>query len=75
VFINCPFDPVYAKSFDAIVFATVCCGFTPRSAMESGSVGEPRLARITRAILGKVQYAAGTRNGYGPALYGDGRRS
>lgn len=52
MFINCPFDPVYAKLFDAILFATVCCGFAPRSALESGSVGEPRLARIARAIFG-----------------------
>jgi hypothetical protein len=51
VFINCPFDPRYAKLFDAILFATVCCGFSPRSALDSGSVGEPRLARITRAIF------------------------
>jgi hypothetical protein len=51
VFINCPFDPGYAELFDAILFATVCCGFTPRSALESGSIGEPRLARITRAIF------------------------
>jgi hypothetical protein len=52
VFINCPFDTAYAKLFDAILFATVCCGFTPRSALESGSVGEPRLARVARAIFG-----------------------
>jgi hypothetical protein len=51
VFINCPFDREYAPLFDAIVFATVCCGFIPRSALESGDVAEPRLARITRAIF------------------------
>jgi hypothetical protein len=51
VFINCPFDPGYARLADAILFATVCCGFMPRSALESGSAGEPRLARITRAIF------------------------
>jgi hypothetical protein len=51
VFINCPFDREYAPLFDAIVFATVCCGFMPRSALESGDVAEPRLARITRAIF------------------------
>jgi len=51
VFINCPFDTEYAPIFDAIVFATVCCGFMPRSALESGDVSEPRLARITRAIF------------------------
>lgn len=51
VFINCPFDREFAKRFDAIVFATVCCGFLPRSALESGSVAEPRMERITRAIF------------------------
>lgn len=51
VFINCPFDLDFASLFDAIVFATVCCGFLPRSALESGSVAEPRMERITRAIF------------------------
>jgi hypothetical protein len=51
VFINCPFDAVYAPMFDAIVFATVCCGFMPRSALETGTVSEPRMDRITRAIF------------------------
>jgi hypothetical protein len=51
VFINCPFDTEYAPIFDAIVFATVYCGFMPRSALETGTVAEPRLARITRAIF------------------------
>jgi hypothetical protein len=51
VFINCPFDAEYAALFDAVLFATVCCGFMPRSALESGTVAEPRLARITRAIF------------------------
>ena len=50
-FINCPFDAAYAPIFDAIVFATVFCGFIPRSALESGDVSEPRLARIARAIF------------------------
>ena len=52
VFINCPFDADYAPLFDAIVFASVCCGFMPRCALESGTVAEPRIARITRAIFG-----------------------
>lgn len=51
VFINCPFDADYAPLFDAIVFATVCCGFMPRSALESGTVSEPRLARILQALF------------------------
>ena len=44
VFINCPFVAEFASLCDAIVFATVCCGFVPRSALESGTVAEPRLA-------------------------------
>jgi len=52
VFINCPFDHEYSDLFDAIVFATLCCGFMPRSALESGTVSEPRLARITKAVFG-----------------------
>jgi hypothetical protein len=51
VFINCPFDKEFAPIFDAIVFTTVYCGFIPRSALETGDVSEPRLARITRAIF------------------------
>ena len=50
VFINCPFDAEFAPLFDALVFATVCCGFLPRSALESGSVAISRMDRITRAV-------------------------
>jgi hypothetical protein len=46
VFINCPFDAQYAALLEAIVFATVCCGFMLRSALESGTVAEWRLDRI-----------------------------
>jgi hypothetical protein len=51
VFINCPFDAGYAALFDAMVFSTVCCGFIPRSALESGTVSETRLDRIKRAMF------------------------
>jgi len=51
VFINCPFDAEFAALFDAIEFATVCCGFMPRSALESGTVAEPGLSRILRALF------------------------
>ena len=51
VFINCPFDNDYRIIFDAVVFATVCCGFIPRSAIESGCTAVPRMDRITQAIL------------------------
>lgn len=51
VFINCPYDPDFAPRFDALVFATVCCGFLPRSALESGNVAAPRMERILDAIF------------------------
>jgi hypothetical protein len=51
VFINCPFDAGFQALFDAIVFATTCCGFLPRSALESGSVAESRIERIARAVF------------------------
>lgn len=51
VFINCPYDPDFEACFDAIVFATVCCGFLPRSALETGSVSVSRMERITEAIF------------------------
>jgi hypothetical protein len=51
VFINCPFDDDYRLVMDAIVFATVCCGFLPRSALESGTVAMPRMERIARCVL------------------------
>ncbi len=51
VFINCPFDREFAPLFDAIVFAATCCGFLARSALESGTVAEPRMDRIARAVF------------------------
>jgi hypothetical protein len=51
VFINCPYDPAFQSTFDAIVFAVVCCGFMPRSALESGTVAESRVARILAAMF------------------------
>ncbi len=51
VFINCPFDPDYRPILDAIVFASVCCGFLPRCAYESGSVSVPRIKKITNILL------------------------
>lgn len=51
VFINCPYDKDFEPTFNAIIFATVCCGFAPRSAMESGNVSVSRMERIVRAIF------------------------
>lgn len=50
VFINCPFDRDYEPLMNAIVFAVVCCGFTPRVAMESGDVAIPRMERICASL-------------------------
>jgi hypothetical protein len=50
VFINCPYDEDFRALFDAAVFAAVCCGFMPRCALETGTVAEPRMSRILRAI-------------------------
>ena len=52
VFINCPFDADFEAAFDAIFFAVVCSGYCPRSALETGSVGVPRLDRIASGIFG-----------------------
>lgn len=52
VFLNCPFDGDFQERFDALVFATVACGFVPRSALESGSVAKPRMERIIEALFG-----------------------
>ena len=51
VFINCPYDQEFLPLFDAIVFAVVSCGFLPRSALESGTVADSRMDRITRAMF------------------------
>ncbi len=51
VFINCPFDDDFEHLFKAIIFAIACCGFDPRSALESGTVADSRLERITQALF------------------------
>jgi hypothetical protein len=52
VFINCPFDSSYTSLLDAIIFATVCCGFIPRSAREPGAAAaELRIERILRLLF------------------------
>jgi hypothetical protein len=50
VFINCPFDPEYEPLRDALLLAVVSCGFTPRSALESGRVSVARMERIFQAL-------------------------
>lgn len=51
VFINCPYDVAYTASLQAIMLGAVCCGFTPRSAIESGEAAKLRLPRIVDALF------------------------
>lgn len=51
VFINCPYDHEFEPLFDSIIFATVCCGFQPRSALERADVAKARIERITQAMF------------------------
>jgi hypothetical protein len=52
VFINCPFDQGYARSFSAIVFTIIACGFTPRNARELDDGVQSRLDKIVDLIRG-----------------------
>lgn len=51
VFINCPFDDDFEPLFEAIIFSIACCGFEPRSALETGTVADSRMERITQALF------------------------
>ena len=55
VFINCPFDAEYEKSFQAIVFAIWACGFKARCALEISDAAETRITKIER-IIGDCRY-------------------
>lgn len=50
LFINCPYDKEYRPLFDAIVFASLCCGFEPRCAKDSGAISLARIQRITTTL-------------------------
>lgn len=50
VFINCPFSIDYQGFFEAIVYAVVRSGFTPRCARENDDGGEVRIDKICRII-------------------------
>ena len=52
VFINCPYDPMYSEVFDAVVFATLCCGFVPKCAIKSGTTSKSRISQIVAAMKG-----------------------
>jgi len=50
VFVNAPFSDDRRDLFDAIVFAVLACGFTPRCAREFDNAGQIRLDKIIRLI-------------------------
>ena len=50
VFLNCPYDADFKPLFDALLFTSVCCGFLPRCALDSGSSGTPRIDRIVTTL-------------------------
>ena len=50
VFINCPFEDECRFFFEAIVFAVIQCGFTPRCALEISDGGQVRIEKINDII-------------------------
>lgn len=50
VFINCPFDDMYAPILDVLVFAVFDCGFEPRCAMEIDDSAQIRIDKIFNII-------------------------
>jgi hypothetical protein len=50
VFINCPFDPNYAKILEAILFTVIYLGYNPRIASERSDSGEARFNKIQELI-------------------------
>jgi hypothetical protein len=50
VFLNCPFDDLFAPLFHAAVLTIAALGFTPRCARESEGEADPRIDRISRGL-------------------------
>lgn len=50
VYINCPFDAEFGEYLDAIIFAVICCGLEPRSALALNNVSDTRVERIAQAL-------------------------
>jgi len=50
VFINCPFSSDYDEHFQAVTYAVLRSGFTPRCARENDDGGEVRIDKICRII-------------------------
>ncbi len=55
IFINCPFDAGYARTFEALRFAVFALGFRPRTAREVDDGADIRINRIMR-IIGECRY-------------------
>ena len=55
VFINCPYDPGYARTFEALIFAIHALGFRARAAREVDDGGAARMERIIK-IIGECRY-------------------
>jgi hypothetical protein len=52
VFINCPFDPAFARLLRPLVFCILDLKFEPRIALERLDSGEPRVEKIIELIEG-----------------------
>ena len=50
VFINCPFDPDYVQTFQALLFCVYACEFRPRSARELDDSGQLRMEKLYSLI-------------------------
>lgn len=50
VFINCPFDDHHRELFEAIVFAVLDCGFSPRCSLEIEDGSQIRIEKIFSII-------------------------
>ena len=50
VFLNCPFDDLFAPVFHAAVLTIAALGFTPRCARESEGEADPRIDRIAKGL-------------------------
>jgi hypothetical protein len=50
VFLNCPFDDLFAPLFHAAVLTIAASGFTPRCARETEGEADPRIDRIAKGL-------------------------
>lgn len=51
VFLNCPFDDLFAPLFHAAVLTIAALGFTPRCARETEGESDPRIDRIAKGLM------------------------